>query len=136
MAQQHCLVDAAVAKLAEVDALVLGMGVAFQVLNPGQQHGSAGIGRGQRGHQRERPAAAELDGGATPGICAGALLEMVAACGIGLFLGFVLKATYSAARISWSQERMLKQAREAQAEAARAREITEWQLDPYDRLPL
>jgi hypothetical protein len=64
------------------------------------------------------------------------LLEMVTACGIGLFLGFVLKASYSAARISWSQERMLRQAREAQAEAARARENAEWQPDPYDRLPL
>jgi hypothetical protein len=82
-----------------------------------------------------------LPGNAQVGVTCGAmgviaLLEMVAACGIGLFLGFVLKATYSAARISWSQERMLKQAREAQAEAARARESTEWQLDPYDQLPV
>ncbi len=65
-----------------------------------------------------------------------ALLEMVAAAGSGLCLGCILKATYSAARISWSQERMLRQAREAQAEAARARESADWQLDPYDQLPL
>ena len=64
------------------------------------------------------------------------LVEMVVACGIGLFLGFVLKATCRAARISWSQERMLKQAAAGQAEAARAREDAEWQLDPYDRVPL
>ena len=82
-----------------------------------------------------------LPGNAQAGVICGAmaviaLLEMVAACGIGLFLGFILKATYSAARISWSQERMLKQAREAQAEAERTRESAEWQLEPYDRLPL
>jgi hypothetical protein len=65
-----------------------------------------------------------------------ALLEMVVACGIGFFLGFILKATYHAARISWSQERMLKQAAAAQAEAARLRENAEWQPDPYDRVPL
>jgi hypothetical protein len=65
-----------------------------------------------------------------------ALLEMVVACGIGFFLGFVLKATCCAARISWSQERMLRQARAEQAEAARARENAGWQLDPYDRIPL
>jgi hypothetical protein len=82
-----------------------------------------------------------LPGNAQVGVVCGAiaviaLLEMAAACGIGFFLGFVLKATYQAARISWSQERLLKQAAAALAEAARARENAEWQLDPYDRVPL
>jgi hypothetical protein len=54
------------------------------------------------------------------------LIEMVAACSIGLFLGFILKATFSAARISWSQERVLR-------EAARARENADWQPDPYEQ---
>jgi len=58
-----------------------------------------------------------------------ALLEILAAGGIGLFLGFVLKATFSAAMISRSQERILR-------EAARARENAAWPSEPYDRLPL
>jgi 2-methylcitrate dehydratase PrpD len=58
-----------------------------------------------------------------------ALLEMAAATGIGLFLGFALRATFAAASISWSQERMLRK-------AARARENADWQRDPRDRLPL
>ena len=58
-----------------------------------------------------------------------ALLEMAAASGIGLFLGFALRATFSAATISWSQERMLRK-------AARARAKADWQRDPHERLPL
>jgi hypothetical protein len=58
-----------------------------------------------------------------------ALLEIMAAGVIGLFLGFVLKATFTAAIISRSQERILR-------EAARARENADWQPDPYDRLPM
>jgi hypothetical protein len=58
-----------------------------------------------------------------------ALLEMAAASGIGLFLGFALRATFSAATISWSQERMLR-------EAARARANADWQRDSHERLPL
>jgi len=57
------------------------------------------------------------------------LIEITAAGGIGLFLGFVLRATFSAALISRSQERVLR-------EAARARENAESSSDPYDRLPL
>jgi hypothetical protein len=63
------------------------------------------------------------------------LLELTAAGGLGCFVGFVLKATFSVAKISWSQERMLR-------EAARAREHAEShpdsydQPDPYDRLTL
>ena len=63
------------------------------------------------------------------------LLELMAAAGLGFFLGFVLKATFSVARISWSQDRVLRQ-------AARARENAGWEPDtrdqpgPYDRLTL
>jgi hypothetical protein len=61
------------------------------------------------------------------------LLEMMVAAGLGFVLGFVLKATFSVATISWSQDRVLR-------EAARARENADWepdrydQPDPYDRL--
>ncbi len=58
-----------------------------------------------------------------------ALLEMAAASGIGLSLGFALRATFSAATISWSQERMLRK-------AARARANADWQRDSHERLPL
>ena len=63
------------------------------------------------------------------------LLEMMLAAGLGFVLGFVLKATFSVATISWSQDRVLR-------EAARARESAGWepemydQPDPYDRLTL
>jgi hypothetical protein len=52
-----------------------------------------------------------------------AVLGMVAAAAIGGLLGFALTATYAAATISRSQERMERKVRYWQAEAARAREI-------------
>jgi hypothetical protein len=67
-----------------------------------------------------------------------ALLEMAAAAGIGMFLGFVLTATYAAAAISRSQERMQRKVRYWQAEAARAREMADRlarQLMAGDRWP-
>jgi hypothetical protein len=69
------------------------------------------------------------------GVVAILLLEMMLAAGLGFVLGFVLKATFSVATISWSQDRVLR-------EAARARENAGWepepydQPDPYDRLTL
>jgi hypothetical protein len=69
------------------------------------------------------------------GVVAILLLEMMLAAGLGFVLGFVLKATFSVATVSWSQDRVLR-------EAARARENAGWepepydQPDPYDRLTL
>jgi hypothetical protein len=54
-----------------------------------------------------------------------ALLEMAAAAVIGVLLGFALTATFAAAAMSRSQERMERKVRYWQAEAARAREIAE-----------
>ena len=54
-----------------------------------------------------------------------AVLAMVAAAAIGGLLGFALTATYAAAAISRSQERMERKVRYWQAETARAREIAE-----------
>jgi type II secretory pathway component PulJ len=54
-----------------------------------------------------------------------AVLAMVAAAAIGGLLGFALTATYAAAAISRSQERMERKIRYWQAETARAREIAE-----------
>jgi hypothetical protein len=65
-----------------------------------------------------------------------AVLEMAAASGIGLFLGIVLMATYAAAAISHCQQHMQRKVREAQAEAASAREYANLHVDRYDRLPL
>lgn len=52
-----------------------------------------------------------------------AMLGIVAAAAIGGLLGFALTATYAAAAISRSQERMERKVRYWQAEAAREREI-------------
>jgi len=64
------------------------------------------------------------------------LLELVAAAAIGVFLGIILKKTCQLAAVSWSQERtLLRQAREALADADPDREPGDWQADPYDRIP-
>jgi hypothetical protein len=54
-----------------------------------------------------------------------ALATMAAALLIGLFLGFVLTATYVASTRSHFQERMQRKVLYWQAETARARETTE-----------
>ena len=54
-----------------------------------------------------------------------AVLGMVAAAAIGGLLGFALTATYAAAAIRRSQERMERKVRYWQAETARARDIAE-----------
>lgn len=54
-----------------------------------------------------------------------AALWIVAAAAIGGLLGFALTATYAAAAMSRSQERMERKVRYWQAETARAREIAE-----------
>jgi hypothetical protein len=54
-----------------------------------------------------------------------AALEMAAAAVIGIFLGCVLTASYAAAAISRSQERMEQKVRYWQAETIRADDIAD-----------